>query len=493
MQASETAQGVPDNPFEPIIQRVLSHASISDSLSDQAIKELSIMVNSLPALRRRATDSDPLSHDHVFLIDGYGEVGFNLAQALAQMSIGVGIVPNLTAALELNEELRIAKILIVGEAVLAPDHAEQMKDLLDRFTESGLERPSVVLASTGKLSFDQRLVATEFGTVRIFKSEDEPRSVRDFVHSVTADGELSGSRVLLIDDSPTDAYRATKYMRQAGLLVEHVQDPSKALEAIRRFGPNLIVLDYHMPIANGDRMASLIRQDPEMTMPIIFLSSMSDSELQLDAIAQGGDGFLLKPLQEGAFLRAIKSIMSRARSIDRRMRRDPLTCLLNHAQILESAKRLVADGCSGSLAIIDIDHFKTINDTYGHPVGDRVLIAMAEFLTAALRDSDFVGRIGGEEFAVVLPGTPPDVAYTVMERIRQSFANVQHDAGDGSFACSFSCGITNLSSSLAVSMKQADEALYSAKHGGRNRTVVSEDANFNDGAKLSQNGSPEFQ
>jgi diguanylate cyclase (GGDEF)-like protein len=477
MQAQSEVLDGEDNPFEPILQQLLHYAAISDSIPDHALKDLTHMVNSLPTLRRRSSDGDTASHAHVILIDGFGSLARTLATALSQMTVEVSVVQEMDDICPTkNPGLADARVVIVGEAILEEGKVAAMVSALKSFSTTSLEPPAVVLAALNPLTFEQRLAATQFGCVRIFRTEDEPRAIREFVLNATTDAKLAGSKVLLIDDSLTDAYRATTYMHEAGLLVEHVADPSNALDAIRRFAPDLIVLDYHMPVANGDVMASLIRQDPEMTVPIIFLSSMSDTEQQLMAISHGADGFVTKPLQQGAFIKAIKSMIARSRSIDRRMRRDPLTCLLNHSQILESAKRLVGEGRTGALAIIDIDHFKTINDTYGHPVGDRVLIKMAEFLTVALRESDFVGRIGGEEFAIVLPETTPEMAFQVMERIRTSFENVQHEADNDSFACTFSCGITKLDAGVATAICQADEALYQAKHGGRNQVVISSEA-----------------
>jgi diguanylate cyclase (GGDEF)-like protein len=124
--------------------------------------------------------------------------------------------------------------------------------------------------------------------------------------------------------------------------------------------------------------------------------------------------------------------------------------------------------------MIDIDHFKKVNDTYGHPMGDRVIKSLALFLKQRLRKTDHIGRYGGEEFAVVLPDTDAVTAAKVLDEIRRRFAEIHYPAQPHDLSCTFSCGIAELRDDMdgnALS-KQADEALYVAKRGGRNRVEI---------------------
>ena len=155
--------------------------------------------------------------------------------------------------------------------------------------------------------------------------------------------------------------------------------------------------------------------------------------------------------------------------------RDSLTGLYNHThslQLLEDASsRARRDGRSLCFAMIDIDHFKKVNDTYGHPMGDRVIKSLALFLKQRLRKTDHIGRYGGEEFAVVLPDTCARDAVKVLDEIRQRFAEIRYPAQPADLSCTFSCGIAELAPDTDIKSltQQADEALYRAKHGGRNR------------------------
>ena len=199
---------------------------------------------------------------------------------------------------------------------------------------------------------------------------------------------------------------------------------------------------------------------------------------QLDAMSEGGDDFLTKPIKPRHLIATVRNRAARARSLKARMVRDSLTGLYNHThtlQLLEDASyRARREGQPLAFAMLDIDHFKKVNDSYGHPMGDRVIKSLALFLKQRLRKTDHIGRYGGEEFAVVLPDTDSVAAHKVLEEIRQRFAEIRYPAKPADLACTFSCGIAQLGADedATVLARRADEALYRAKHGGRNRVEV---------------------
>ncbi len=154
-----------------------------------------------------------------------------------------------------------------------------------------------------------------------------------------------------------------------------------------------------------------------------------------------------------------------------------MTGLFNHAttkQMLETElERSRRSGSPLSFALLDIDHFKSVNDAHGHGVGDVVIKTLARILTSRLRRIDVVGRLGGEEFGVILGGTPAARAIEVMENVRVTFENTSQRAGDSEFKVTLSCGIAEFpafDSGPALS-EAADQALYEAKNGGRNRVA----------------------
>jgi diguanylate cyclase (GGDEF)-like protein len=125
-------------------------------------------------------------------------------------------------------------------------------------------------------------------------------------------------------------------------------------------------------------------------------------------------------------------------------------------------------------AIVDIDKFKLVNDTYGHPTGDRVIKSLSRLLQQRLRKVDIVGRVGGEEFAVILIDTDEENAVRVLNELREHYARVNHHSGEVEFRSSFSCGVANFNNySTAQELNEAaDRALYAAKEGGRNQVVL---------------------
>jgi diguanylate cyclase (GGDEF)-like protein len=162
------------------------------------------------------------------------------------------------------------------------------------------------------------------------------------------------------------------------------------------------------------------------------------------------------------------------------MTRDSLTGLFNHSVTKEylelNVERALRSGENVCFAMIDLDHFKGVNDRYGHPAGDRVLVAMASLLRQRLRKSDVIGRLGGEEFAVILPGISMQEAVVLMDQLRRCFETICFPVEGGSFSSTFSCGLASLEShdnpeklNLA-----ADQAMYTAKKEGRNRVVAAE-------------------
>lgn len=452
-------------------------------LNALALEGIGQQMDILQAALRRAHDEREGDHcPAAVFIPGFGERSDFFAQGLISTGFQILSLPldaNLDLAAALRERMPRSGILLIGEGLLADPLASRAISVVAAEHETDL---LVVIAADSELTFEQRVAATEFGAVRLLGLDADLKVLRTLVRSRARDSQLNGYRVLLLDDSRTDAYIAQKYMREEGLEVEHVQAPAEVLDAIERFRPDVVVTDFHMPGANGDQVASVIRQDHEATMPIVFLSGERNAETQLLALSKGADAFVQKPLKRGAFITALKSLIARSKAAEARMRRDPLTGLLNHGQFLGTAARISATSvgeAQSSLVMIDIDHFKSVNDTFGHPVGDRVLVGLAEILSDNLRATDVVGRMGGEEFAVVMVGAGMTEAHSVIDRLRDVFASVQFSAGgEGSdspvnwFSISFSAGIAPLTGPVACCLRAADEALYKAKNRGRNQVLV---------------------
>lgn len=283
-------------------------------------------------------------------------------------------------------------------------------------------------------------------------------------------------RVLVVDDSRSQAMYAEKTLNFAGIFTRTVNEPLKVLELMESFKPDAILMDMYMPGCMGPELAQVIRQQSKFdVIPILYLSAESDVEKQLDAVSHGGDDFLTKPVPKDVLVATVLNRCRRHRGLREQMIRDSLTGLVDHNNTLEALKNSLIEQQAAnkplSFAMIDIDRFKAVNDTYGHRMGDRVIHALALFLRQRFRMTDTIGRYGGEEFAIVLPNTTEEMAATLLDEVRESFANLVHHDGEHDIKITFSCGVAQHqgnedSSSLA---QRADSALYVAKSAGRNQ------------------------
>lgn len=357
--------------------------------------------------------------------------------------------------------------------------ADSGLSLAEEVQNSRAEQLPMLFFSQEEAGTQTRLRAVRAGGQGFLIGTLDASSLLERVETLTHSGHYEPYKVLIIDDSRAQATYTERTLNSAGILTHTLTDPAGAMCALAEFQPDLIILDMYMPTCSGTELAKVIRHnDRYVSVPIIYLSAEDDLDKQLDAMSEGGDDFLTKPIKPRHLIATVRQRAIRARNLHARMVRDSLTGLYNHTHILQllddARTRSRRNAQPLSFAMLDIDFFKKVNDTYGHPMGDRVIKSLAMFLKQRLRKSDYIGRYGGEEFAVVLPDTDAATALLVIEDIRQRFAEIWHPAFPQDLSCTFSCGIAELSEhddSKSLS-KHADQALYSAKHAGRNCSVI---------------------
>ncbi|RJF97366.1 diguanylate cyclase [Noviherbaspirillum saxi] len=316
-------------------------------------------------------------------------------------------------------------------------------------------------------------------------AEDQPAMVLNCILDLVQTKEQEQYRVLVVEDSRVAVALIQRTLAQHGIDTHAINDPGKLLDALESYKPDLVLMDMYMPRFNGVEATRVLRQMAAYSsLPIVYLSGESEVGMQVEALRLGGDQFLMKPFNPVLLAAVVKTRIERFREVRRSTRLDGLTGLFNHTAAKSRLKALVNEiddsaatesealrGNELTVAMIDIDHFKAINDTYGHPVGDQVIRGLAWLLKGRLRSIDLIGRYGGEEFLIALPGVGPDKAIAVIDRIRRDFSGLPHAQPDGALYATFSAGIASYPamSAAAALTEAADGALLQAKRLGRNR------------------------
>ena len=282
-------------------------------------------------------------------------------------------------------------------------------------------------------------------------------------------------RVLVVEDSRVAVALIQRTLTAHGIDSQAILDPGTLLDELERYRPDLVLMDMYMPRFNGVEATRVLRQMSAYTaLPIVYLSGESDIGMQVEALRLGGDQFLIKPFNPVLLAAVVKTKIERFRETQRSTRLDGLTGLLNHTAAKSQLKTMVKNLTPHkalTVVMIDIDHFKSVNDTYGHPVGDQVIRGLAWLLKGRLRSSDMIGRYGGEEFMIALPDVSPEQARLVIDRIREDFSSLPHAHPSGALFAAFSAGIASYPDydSAQTLTEAADNALLEAKRRGRNR------------------------
>lgn len=351
--------------------------------------------------------------------------------------------------------------------------------------QSEMEKPIPTIFISSNNTLACRLSAVRAGSSAYFPKPVNITDLCSTLSLLTSTVAPEPYRIMIVDDDPQLAEYHALLLQEAGMTTLTVNDPLEAMVPLFEFKPDLILMDMYMPGCNGMELAKAIRQISSFfSIPIVYLSSETDTDKQFHAMGIGGDEFLSKPIKPQHLISSVAVRAERMKIIRSYMVRDSMTGLFNHTAtkeqldtVIAHARRKNEDVC---FAMIDVDYFKLVNDTYGHPAGDRVLIALARLIEQRVRKTDIVGRFGGEEFAVILPDCTISEADTLLNELRESFAAVSFQSKGTPFSCTFSCGIAPLSHHVdaAALCMAADEALYAAKNSGRNRIRTSITGDF---------------
>jgi diguanylate cyclase (GGDEF)-like protein len=302
--------------------------------------------------------------------------------------------------------------------------------------------------------------------------------------------------ILIIDDSPTVRERIVRTLREFALFDDYREaaDGIDGFKTLLESQAELVICDLEMPRMDGFRFITLMQSREELKdIPVILLTGRGDQELKIRGLEQGACDYVTKPFDPGELvarvrvqlkIKALQDALKKSNELLRELSyTDPLTRLYNRRYLMDAlAKEFQRAGRKKgtlSLALLDIDHFKRINDTHGHQQGDAVLTALAAVIRGELRSYDIVARYGGEEFIALLPETSLVEGVAIAERLLLAVEKMVFPPPLEQFRVTISLGVAAYPAEGIATVddliREADTALYRAKNGGRNRVVAMTD------------------
>lgn len=285
--------------------------------------------------------------------------------------------------------------------------------------------------------------------------------------------------VLVVEDSLSSRNFIRKLLEKHLFNVYESENGVHAIEMLKSHADiHLMITDYNMPVMDGFELITHIRRTMDKSSLIIIgLSSEGNAHLSAKFIKNGANDFLKKPFMHEEFHCRINhnieemELLNRIKDI---ANKDYLTGLYNRRYFYSESDKIIAQYESTdtpiSACLIDIDNFKSINDTYGHDMGDLVLVHIAKILEEKF-ENFFPARFGGEEFAVLLPRLDAEKAAQVVDHVRQTVERSPIDVGDEAISITFSAGVVLFQNNMDDTLKEADERLYRAKEAGRNIVI----------------------
>jgi two-component system, cell cycle response regulator len=315
--------------------------------------------------------------------------------------------------------------------------------------------------------------------------------------SEAATDEAAPTRILVVDDHPDNVEILDARLSSRGYVVETATNGQEALDQVQANPPHLILCDVMMPVMDGYEVSRRIKNDPELPfIPIILVTARDSTADKVEGLEAGADDYLTKPINFPELEARVRSMLRIKRLQDeldeknrelevanKRLRKlsitDGLTELYNHRHcqtlLHDEFERSHRTGERIAVCMLDLDRFKAVNDTYGHPTGDVILYETAQILRSTAREIDMVGRYGGEEFIVILPDTDEEEGARFAERVRQAVEAHEYRDDATLVRMTVSCGAASFPEqgvdTPEALLKRADEALYAAKTGGRNKVV----------------------
>ena len=416
-----------------------------------------------------------------------------LAQHLASEAISWGIVAEVAITLQ---QAKNSILKQKPDAVLLDlSFAEMGENGLEFLAELHSSYPEIsVVVFTARDQLSDRVQAARLGSKGFLQKPIAPSQVLAAISQTLQKSQQTISKILIVDDDPQILKLLQKFLEPEGYDLILLDKAQNFWDVLERTVPDLLILDVELygcttgneifPQAelSGFDLCQIIRNDPQWyNLPILFLSAHTDSETVLQGFEAGADDFLHKPIVPTNLLTRVKKRLEQGK-IRRQTELDSLTGVSNRGKSMQDITRLlrlaVRQQQPFSLAILDLDQFKLINDRYGHEIGDRVLNYFGQLLNQSFRMEDVVGRWGGEEFVVGMYGISKQNGVKRLDKMLNTFREIKFtDRNGNEFQVTFSAGIAQFikdGEDLQTLYRAADQTLYKAKTQGRNRVLATE-------------------
>ena len=436
----------------------------------------------LPAavpLTRQATPGSSVADPHfatVLLVDDETATLDDLTRRGRDALVRVVPVRTAIEALQRVKSERFDGAIIdvnLGDQVDGPQLGRMLRSVKDCH-----DLPLAFLTGRESLATRQE-AARAGGSLFLTKPVDTDQlaeAARFLAHQRTA----ASSRVLVVDDDRDFTAYIVALLESEGMEVHAIHDANQVFEALAEVRPDVALIDVVMPEVSGFDICRMVRAAPEWKdLPLLLITARLGTDTRIAAFEAGADDYLPKPVVREELMARIRLRLERITLARERAQRDPLTGLLLRRPFTMAVQARLAEsrrhGRPLSLAIIDLDHFKAINDTHGHLVGDRVLSVFGTMLGTRYRAEDIRGRWGGEEFVIAFPSEPIDSATRLVERALHELRGIPFKGEAGEiFHVSFSAGVASAPANgtlLEELLRTADSRLYRAKNRGRGQVV----------------------
>ncbi|KOR37928.1 MULTISPECIES: response regulator [Planktothricoides] len=450
----------------------------------------------------------------LLIIDRDHTVAEQMQQEAQRWGIKVKIIDDLCTAREAIAQARPEMVLldlaISGEPCTNLETAQEGLKLLAELTNHVSPVPVLIFTASG--STEIRLEVAKLGGRAFIQKPLSAAQVMETVIQVRQRSLREEAKVMVVDDDADQLVELRSFLEPWGLKFMGLSNPEKFLEALDSYQPDLLILDVEIPKIDGISLCQVVRNDPRWSgIPILFLTAHREPKMVHRIFAAGADDYVNKPIVGPELVTRILNRLERIQLLRNMAETDPLTGVANRRKssqelnrFLQLAKRHKQPIC---FALLDLDHFKQINDKYGHAMGDAILHRLGRLLSLSFRSEDIVARWGGEEFIVAMYGMTKEDGLKRLTELLEQLQNQEFNATilssyneptdeftedwehqppitenitekiTESFSVTFSAGIAQYpehGSDLQSLYRSADRVLHQAKAAGRNRIMIGE-------------------